>query len=62
VRQARWRVISKVLQDGFERSVAGTVPRAIPLESRHNGPLASCPFYPRKRAFVSALRMSALCQ
>ena len=30
--------------------------------SRHDGPFASCPFFPPKRTFVSALSMSALCQ
>ena len=46
MRQARWRVISKVLQDGFERSVASTVPRSIPLEINPalvNGVLSALP-------------------
>jgi hypothetical protein len=40
---------------------SNTTPMAIPSISRHNGPFSSCPLYPQKRTFVSALTMSALC-
>ena len=40
---------------------AGRLPH-LWVMSRHRVPSASCPFFPSKRTFVSAIDTSALCQ
>jgi hypothetical protein len=45
----------------FTLAALGLRLASINPSAGHNGPFGSCPLYPPKQTFVSALSMSALC-